>query len=266
MRKYWAVAQAAWQEYVAYRLNLLLEILGNALLMLATIAVWRAVFESRPDGVVGDFAYPEMITYLLVAGLINSFIWLTAQGDEINDDINQGKLSVWLHRPIHAIGYWFARDVVRKGMTLVLGAAVFLVIVAVYRADLVLPSLMNVLLFLVSVLLAGLLHFLIFALFSIIAFWFEQTWGERFIIRVVIEIAAGALIPLSLFPPVWQVVFAWLPFKFLIAFPAELFLGRITGAELIGGFLVLTLWIGLFALATAFVWKRGLQRYTAEGG
>lgn len=266
MRKYWAVAQAAWQEYVAYRLNLFLEILGNVLLMLATIAVWRAVFASRPDGLVGAFTYPEMISYLLVAGLINSFIWLTAQGDEINDDIHQGRLSVWLHRPIHAIGYWFARDVVRKSMTLALGGVVFVFVVLAYRSDLVLPSFVNFALFLLAVILAGILHFLLFALFSIIAFWFEQTWGERFVIRVVIEIAAGALIPLSLFPPFWQAVFAWLPFKFLIAFPAEIFLGRISGAQLFGGFGSLAIWIGLFALATAVVWKRGLQRYTAEGG
>ncbi|MBI3956830.1 MAG: ABC-2 family transporter protein [Candidatus Kerfeldbacteria bacterium] len=266
MRKYWAIAAATWQEYVTYRLNLFLEVFGGVLLMLATIALWRTVYITNGNAMVGTFTLAEMVTYLLVAGVINSFIWLTAQGDEINDDINQGRLSVWLHRPVSALGYWFTRDIIRKVMTLLLGGSIFVIVLVAYRSFLVLPSSGSIILFLAALLIAGALHFLLFTLFSIIAFWFEQTWGERFLLRVVMEIAAGALIPLSLFPTFWQTVFAWLPFRFLIAFPAELFLGKVDAAGILTGFAGAAGWVAAVGVATAFVWRRGLARYTAEGG
>ena len=58
---------------------------------------------------------------------------------------------------------------------------------------------------------AVLLQFLTFESLSLLAFWVENTSGFRFTMRVIMEVAGGAIIPLSFFPALVQKIFALLP-------------------------------------------------------
>lgn len=267
MKKYLAIAKSTWQEYLTYRLNFFLEVIGGILAMLVIIALWCAIYQGNRQIRIGDYSLAEMITYLLGAGLINSFLWLTQQGDEINDDINRGTLSNFLIKPLNVSFYWFTRDFCRKFMTLFLGIGEFILILFFFKSFLIAPfSFLNLVLFVIAIIFAGLLHFLIFYLFSIIAFWFEQTWGERFVIRVVMEIATGAIIPLSLFSGIWKTIFNLLPFKYLIYFPLQIYLGKISLINIIKEFSLELIWILVLLIISIFVWKKGIKHYTAVGG
>jgi ABC-2 type transport system permease protein len=117
MKKYWAVVKLTLQEYFVYRLSFFLEISGGFILMLATIALWYAIFKISGNAEIGDYTLPEMITYLLGAGIISSSLWLSGQGDEINDDINYGWISQLLAKPMNVPTYWFMRDVSQRLLT-----------------------------------------------------------------------------------------------------------------------------------------------------
>lgn len=265
MEKYLAIARATWYELFAYRLNLFLEVFGNILLLAATLGLWSFLFHNT-SGTIGGYTREEMVTYLLAAGIVLSFLWATNQGDEINDDINQGKISSWLLKPIAPIGVWFSRDLVRKCMTFSLGIGAFALLFLFFRNALSFAPWPTLLLAVFAALCAALLHFLLFSAFSVIAFWFQETWGERFVLRIVMEIAAGTLIPISLFPDVLRKVFVWLPFQYMIYFPANLVVGKFSVAETVQGFLGLGAWIVVSALLLTVFWKRGVVRYVAEGG
>lgn len=265
MRTYLAIARATWHEYTAYRLTFILEVAGTLIAMLGAIALWQSVFALSGRTAVGVYTARDMTAYLLIAGLINAFLWLTGQADEINDDINHGRISVWLHRPVNVLAYWLTRDAVRKGMTLLIGGGLLLLLLPFVPVSFIVPSPAHLLLAVLAVICAGILHFLLFSLFAVLAFWFEQTWGERFLLRVVMEIAAGSLIPLSLFPAFWQHVFAWMPFRFFVDFPVNLFLGKLTPHVVGTSFALMTLWILGAAAALLLLWRKGLRRYAAEG-
>jgi ABC-2 type transport system permease protein len=62
-----------------------------------------------------------------------------------------------------------------------------------------------------------------------------------------------------------RVVAAVLPFRWMIAFPVEVVLGRAHGRELLIGCAMQGLWIALALLAMRVVWRRGVRRYSAVG-
>lgn len=267
MKKYWVIARTAWSEYLAYRMNFLLEIIGGLFAMLIAIAVWYAIFQGDRSRVIGNYTLDEMVTYLLGAGIVMSFLFLTAQGDEINDDINRGTLSNYLVKPLIVPLYWAIRDLVRKYFTLALALIQFLIVLLFFRGFLVGPaSPFHLLLAVAALIFAAVLHFLLFYAFSVIAFWMEETWGWRFLMRVVMEIATGALIPIALFPDLWRGVFEFLPFQYLVYFPMQVYLGKVGLDGVTTGVGTMFVWIAILAIAVTYVWRRGLARYTAQGG
>lgn len=265
-KKYWAVARGAWQEYFAFRLNLFFEVVGGIIQMLAVIALWFAIFQQNKTS-IGGYTLQEMITYLLGAGLLASFLLFSAQGDEINDDISYGNVSNFLVKPISIPFYWLVKDFCRKFLTLFLGIIEFAIIFLFFRNFLVGPaSFLNLVLSFIAVIIAILLHFLIFYIFSIWAFWIEQTWGERFVIRVIMEIAMGGLIPLTLFPGIWKTILNILPFKFMIFFPMQIYLGKISLSSIGKEFIIALVWLVILGLLSFYVFRRGIKKYSATGG
>lgn len=265
MRKYWALAKTSFSELFAYRLNYWFEVGGGMLFTLVTIWFWQAVVGGRNG--LGGYSSPELITYLIGTGLVTSFLFITNQADGINDDINHGFLSSTLVKPIRPFwGSWFIRDQVRKSITLMAGALGFCVIAVFYHRMLVLPaSLFHAALLFFLLIAASVLHFLLYAQFALFAFWSEQTWGERFFLRVFGELASGVLIPLTFLPHVVERAFQFLPFRFFAYVPMQVYLGKIDSTTIARESAVLLLWIGILVLTTKLTMRRGLRVYTGEG-
>jgi ABC-2 type transport system permease protein len=76
---------------------------------------------------------------------------------------------------------------------------------------------------------------------------------------------SGQMAPLALLPPAVQTVAAFLPFRWVVAFPAELILGRLTIGEALTGLAVEAIWLGLTYVLMTYVWGEGLKRFSAVG-
>lgn len=266
MRKYWQIFRSTWQDYITYRANFYFEIFGATLLMLVTIALWYSIFETGNYQKIGQYTLPEMITYLIGAGLISSFLWFSAQGEEISDDIHWGRFSTYLVKPIKIPFYYFVRDICRRLVTLMIGLIGYIIIIIFLKSFIVpAPNFWLYPLSLIFIIFAGILHYSIFYLVSIFAFWLEQNWGLQFIIRVILEITTGVIIPITLFPANLYQVLNVLPFKYLIFIPMQIYLGKLSFNQ-IGYELTWVIgWIILFNFLSLLVWKKGLKHYTAVG-
>lgn len=234
--------------------------------MLVTIVLWRAIFASRGVETINGYTLPAMITYLLGAGLMNSFLWLTIAGEDVANHIRWGDFSNLLTKPVNISLYYFFRDLPIKLMTLALSLTPLLIIFLGFKGFLVGPTDLSHLLALIPfIFIAVVLHFTIFYLLGLFSFWLEHSFGVIFIGRVIIEIATGALVPLNLFPQFWSELFQFLPFKYLTFIPLQIYLGRLSGQlimkELIFGFG----WLFIFASLVFIIWRIGLKRYSAVG-
>ena len=84
-------------------------------------------------------------------------------------------------------------------------------------------------------------------------------------IVVVVEFFSGSLFPIDILPVLAQKIIMATPFPYMIFFPVEVYLGKITGPALIQGFLISFVWVAILLFAMKFVWDRGLKSYQALG-
>lgn len=266
LNKLWTVFKLTWVERLVYRVNFILEILSGILSSLIVVFLWLAIYRSAAREVIGGYSAGEMVTYLLGAGLINSFILTTAENPETSQSIQDGTLSNLLVQPVSPYAIWFVRDFGTKAFFFFLGLSGYAVVFFFFRQYLVISAgLGYFILFLVSLVLAALLQFFLFEALSLLAFWVENTYGIRFTMRVIMEVVGGAIIPLSFFPGILQKLFLALPFPYLIYLPMRIYLGKISLSEIPVEFMKELGWILGLALLNLVIWKRGIRQYVSMG-
>lgn len=266
LMKYLYIFKLAWMERMVYRVNFFMEIVSGIFSSLIVIFLWMAVYRYSHREVIGGYSLSEMVTYLLGAGLINSFILTTAENPETSQNIQDGSLSAYLVKPLSPYGIWMARDFGTKSFFFFLGLIGYL-IVGIFFKEFLIPfsNEKYLLLFLISLVLAALLQFLFFEALSLLSFWIENTYGLRFTMRVIMEVVGGAIIPLSFFPEILQKIFYLLPFSFLIYFPMKLYLGKIPLDQVASLFIKEGLWIAGLGFLNFAILKKGIRQYVSMG-
>jgi ABC-2 type transport system permease protein len=251
---------------MAYRVNFLMEILSGIVSSLIVIFLWMAIYRSAGKEVIGGYSLREMVTYLLGGGLINSFILTTAENPETSQNIQDGTLSNLLIQPVSPYGIWFFRDLGGKIFFLMLGLLGYVFVCSFFHRYLVYSlNFEYFFFFLLSLLLASLLQFFMFQGFSLLSFWIENTYGIRFTMRVIMEVLAGTIIPLSFFPGILEKIFLFLPFHFLVYLPMNIYLGKIPLIQAAFELLKETGWITGFGLLNLLIWRKGIRQYVGHG-
>jgi ABC-2 type transport system permease protein len=113
---------------------------------------------------------------------------------------------------------------------------------------------------------AWLLTFLVMALIGTLALYIESATSVFEAWLGISAVLSGYLVPLDLFPAGVQRIALALPFRFLLSFPVELMLGKLSRAHALELLSVQWLYVALALLATRAVWRAGLRRYAAYGG
>jgi len=137
MVKFWSIFKLVWIERLVYRVNFCLEVLSGILTSLIVVFLWMAIYRYSGKGVIGAYSLADMVTYLLGAGLINSFIVTTAENPETSQSIQDGTLSILLIQPINPYGIWFVRDLASKAFYFLLGLTGYMVVFFFFRQYLV---------------------------------------------------------------------------------------------------------------------------------
>jgi ABC-2 type transport system permease protein len=119
--------------------------------------------------------------------------------------------------------------------------------------------------FFLSLVLGHFVSFFVTYAFGLLALFFVETRSLFNFWYMPLMIFSGQLAPLALFPPGWQVVAKFLPFRYTIALPAEFFLGRLSPAEVAQGLWAQAGWIVVGYAAGALLWRAGLKRFTGVG-
>ena len=264
--KFLYVLKLVWIERMAYRINFLLEVLSGIVSSLILVFLWLAVYKNAGKQLLGGYSVNEMVTYVLGGGLINTFILNTAENPETSQSIQDGTLSGLLVQPINPYAFWFIRDLGTKIFFLLLGLFAYIFIWLFFRVYIVPPAGAPYPgLFMLSILTAIILQFLLFQALSLLAFWMENTYGIRFTMRVIMEVTGGAIVPLSFFPGILQKLFEGLPFAYLIYLPLRIYLGKMALAEMTGAFLTEFAWIAGLAFLNAYIWRKGIRQYVSMG-
>jgi ABC-2 type transport system permease protein len=248
-------------EAIAYRAEMLVWLLSTTM-PLVMLALMSAVAR---DGPVGRFGQAEFTAYYLSALVVRLMtgawvIW------EVNFEIRQGTLAYRLLRPIHPVVAYAAENV--GAMPLRLAAVVPIAAVALVAtggAHLARDPLLLAL-FPLTIVGAWLITFLAMAIIGALAFWVESSGGVFEVWLGLFGVFSGYLLPLELFPRWLEAVARFLPFRYMLAFPAELVVGMTPRAEALRDLGIQWLFVGVLALGARLVWRAGIRRFAAYGG
>ncbi|MBZ5797856.1 ABC-2 family transporter protein, partial [Burkholderia contaminans] len=81
---------------------------GFMLPIMTQIFLWLAVFGSSGQARVVDYSLPEMLVYVVMAGVTGKLI-ATGFEYEIATDIKEGGLAKFMVQPVHYFAYRFCR-------------------------------------------------------------------------------------------------------------------------------------------------------------
>jgi ABC-2 type transport system permease protein len=267
VNKYAYVIGIGIQNTLVYRVNFVFRACFGLIPLMATIFLWRAIFEGKDEATVAAYTLAEMISYYLVVTIVDALTAVTDDDWQIAADIRDGQISQFLLKPIDYLRYrlclFLSGRLIYTSIAFV-PVTVFILFQAEYF---VLPGDTATLgLFLISVTLTALLQFLISYTMALLAFWILEISTFIFILFALEHLAGGHLFPLDLLPPALGQLLAFTPFPYQMYFPVSIYLGKTTGLELWQGMAVQIFWVIAAYLFARWVWQRGIRRYSAVGG
>jgi ABC-2 type transport system permease protein len=245
-----------------YRASLVIWMIGHVLEPLVYLIVWSTVSNSA-GGSVGTYTTGDFAAYFLVLMLVNNitYTWIMY---EFEYRVREGNLSFALLRPVHPIHSDIADNVSSKLITLP-----FMLLIAVIMGFFFHPHLVIVpwaiVAFFPAILLAFLVRFFLEWTLALTAFWTTRVGAVNQTYFVAVLFLSGQMAPLSLFPLPVRVAAAILPFRWMVSFPVELLLGRLTPVEALTGILAQFVWLVIASVLLRIVWRAGVRVYSAVG-
>lgn len=253
------------QEFT-YKVNFIMWRFRNILQIFVTFFLWDTVF-SESGQIIFGYDRSRILTYVFGIILVRAIV-LSARAIDVSGDIAQGELSNYLVRPISYFKYWFVRDISSKSLNIFFALIEFSLLYLVLRPPFFFQTNIYVLItFLLSLVIAIFIYFFIIFIISAIPFWApELGWGSQFLVLIIfVEFLSGALFPMDVLPSTIQSFVMLLPFPYLIYFPIQVYLGKITGMALIYGILTSLFWVITLGFFMKYIWAKGLKVYESIG-
>jgi len=260
---YGAFLRVAIAIELQYRASSVIWLLGIVVEPVIYLAVWSAAANAQ-GGEIGGFGPRDFAAYYLVLTLVNQItqgwhMW------EFQYRVQQGQFSFLLLRPVHPIHGDLAENLAHK---VVMQAALLpmLAVLALVFAPRFQFEPWALALFLPALAMAFALRFVVEWTLALACFWTTRIMAVNQTYFAVLFFLSGRVAPVDLLPSSLQQAASALPFRWMIAFPVELALGRLSPAQAATGFAAQAIWLGLASFGLAILWPRALRRFSAVGG
>jgi ABC-2 type transport system permease protein len=259
---YWSYLKTSLAWQFQYRVAMSIYMIGRLLEPTVYLVVWTTVAETK-GGNVGGYSPSDFAAYYIVLMLVNqfTFTWIM---HEYQYRIRSGTLSAVLLKPVHPIHSDLADNFGYKIITAVIifPAAAFLywLFDPTLHFDIRLFAL-----FLLAMIFAYLLRFLLEWSLALVSFWTTRNESFNQMYFLLGLFLSGRIAPLDLLPDWLRAIAEVTPFKWAVAFPVELVLGRLSNAEITNGLIIQAGWLVFGLILHRVVWWRGIRKYSAVG-
>ena len=128
---------------------------------------------------------------------------------------------------------------------------------------------LNLILFILSTVLALIVNFSMEMIVATICLYTESTWGINIVKETIVLLLSGASIPLAFFPEAARKVVDYLPFRAVYDIPLTILLQKNGSTELSGLLPMLGLqviWCLILYIAGTLFWNYSVRKITVNGG
>jgi ABC-2 type transport system permease protein len=257
----WKTAKTLLTTYYAYmleyRAELFLWVLSGSLPFIV-MGIWVKAAQSQELALEPV----QFARYFLAAFLVrqSNVVWVIW---EFEQEVIQGKLSPRLLQPIDPVWHHFFSHIAERFARFPFIIGLVLLFFTLYPQAFWLPSLGTTLIFLLILLVAFCLRFLIQYTLALAAFWTERASALEELWFLPYLFLSGVIAPLEMFPPTLREIVLWTPFPYLVNFPASVLVGLPTN---IGrGLIVMLGWGIVIFILNRWLWRKGLRQYSGMG-
>jgi ABC-2 type transport system permease protein len=262
LRLYAQQFKTTFASMVQYRASLFIWMISQVLEPLVYLVVWSTVSNSS-GGSVGGYTAQGFAAYYLALMLVNQFTYTWIMW-EYEYRVRQGMLSFALLKPVHPIHSDISDNLSSKVITLPILMVVAGGLALIFRPVAAL-NWWSGLVFIPALILAFLVRFLVEWTLALAAFWTTRVTAINQVYFILLLFLAGQIAPLSLFPHWLQIIADILPFRWMLGFPVELVLGRLSPAQALVGLAAQSAWVSISLVLIRVVWRAGVRVYSAVG-
>jgi ABC-2 type transport system permease protein len=263
-RIYYTFAKKSFLRSAAYRFDVWSRIFSNLIFLLTWSSIWIALYGGKEEA--NGISFTSMLTYVAVSQFLSAVNSAGTPLWEIQEKVRTGDIALELMRPFDVpLRYLFAD----------FGSVAFYIITAVLPVyillflifDFSLPDSWSTwVLFIFSALLGFLIRYAIELTFGLFAFWLVETGGVVDLFYFAMSLLSGSVIPLWFFPDWLQSLAFYLPFQGIYFIPNAIFIGEISGAELLVSIAIQCFWVIASFLLLRIVWHRAANKVIVQGG
>lgn len=263
LRRYAALIRTAWLVDLQYRAAIAIWMLWNVTEPGIALGVWWSI---AGTGAVAGYARADFARYFFGIALVNQ---LTLAWDAwyIDRWIREGQMNFRLARPISPLHEAIADNIAYKARTASIVLLVWVLAAAIWPAvRLPFEPSRWALAGVATIFAAGIRFFNGYAT-GLLAFWTTRATALMELQFSVSLFLSGRIAPLALLPGPVAAVARVLWFPYVLSFPVEVLTGAArTPEQYLHGFEGQAAWLGLWGLAYAVLWRRGIRHYGAVGG
>ncbi|MDZ4743400.1 MAG: ABC-2 family transporter protein [Verrucomicrobiota bacterium] len=267
IRTYTTVFQTGLQNTFVYRWNFLIRMVFSFIPFFGMMFFWKAIYAGATSEEINGYTFGNMVFYFLLVSLFESLVMPLDDEWQISSDIRDGNLNSFLLKPISYLYYRFSLFLAGRLVYSVVTIAPLSILFISFGRFIDLPVDPAVYFYTaLALVLAATLQFLICYTIALITFWILEVSTLVFIFFSLEYFFSGHLFPLDLMPEWIYRIIKWTPFPYELYFPIGIFNQRISGQEMVFGYLVQIAWIIICYVTARFLWSKGLKKYTAVGG
>ncbi len=257
LRKVWTLTSVYYAYMLEYRVEIVLWMLAG-ILPFILMAVWVSAASHHNYG----FSPVEFARYFLSVFITHQMIsvWVIW---EFEEHVLYGYLSNFLLQPMDPVWRYVSSHVAERLSRFPFLALLIVAFFLLYPEAFWIPSLKNLLLFLLVVNLAFATRFLLQYSIAMLSFWMERVSAFEEIHFLMFLFLSGYIAPLQLFPGVVREVVMWTPFPYMINFPVSILMGK--EVDIVRGIAVMGGWLIVALVINRILWYVGLKRYSAMG-
>jgi ABC-2 type transport system permease protein len=262
LRPYLEYIKKTFQNNAVYRINTLFGILNTVFSIFVYTAIWKVLY-SFNDTINGINFKMTATNFVITLGLSNIFLF---DDNMISGKVQNGSIAQDLLKPVSFNGFIFAQTAGNVCFKLVAEFLPALLISIIFIGIQLPSSLLSACFFLISLVLGFLVFYFINYIVSITAFWFQNIFALQQIKNALILILSGVLLPLWFMPEILIKIINLSPFGTIYFIPITIYLGQLTGNELLFSLIKQCLWIIFLAGAGRLLWNRAIKKLVIQGG
>ncbi len=276
VKRYLPFYKAGAINMLAYKFNLFIWLIVSVLEVACVIFLWFAVYSNSPEGmeaVINGYSFKEMITYLVT---VNIFWFCTSNSNtlwSIDDEIKNGTIAMAFTKPIsYRKRFIFTTLGVASMQFALVGLPLFTIAYTVFvligfiEIASVGVFLIDILLFLVSTVIAVLLMDCVNYIFGVLCFYTSSSFGVNSIKEVIVSFLSGTLLPIAFFPSVFSTILSYLPFAGMSQNPVRILLMQIPITEGLKAIGLSLLWLIVLESAAKGLFCHASKKITVQGG